>query len=64
MQIKAIISKTGDLLSPRVINADIDSRLAKAALDAVTQWKYQPALLNGEPVEVVTTIDLAFELNQ
>lgn len=62
--IRAVIPKTGDLLNPAVINTDIDPRLAKAALDAVSQWKYEPSLLNGEPVEIVTTIHLAFELNQ
>ena len=61
--IRAIISKTGDLLSSQVINTDVDSRLAKAAMDAVSQWKYQPTLLNGQPVEVLTDIDVTFELN-
>ncbi|MGB6198739.1 MAG: energy transducer TonB [Candidatus Acidiferrales bacterium] len=28
----------------------------QAALDAVRQWRYQPTLLNGDPVEVDTTI--------
>lgn len=62
--IKGVVSKTGDLLSPKVINAGVDPRLAKAALDAASQWKYEPARLNGEPVEVLTTIRLAFELDQ
>jgi protein TonB len=30
----------------------------------VRQWRYQPTLLNGEPVEVDTTIDVIFSLNQ
>jgi protein TonB len=38
--------------------------LVQAALDAVRQWRYQPTLLNGEPVEVDTTIDVIFSLNQ
>lgn len=64
VMIKGVVSKTGDLLSPKVINAGVDPRLAKAALDAASQWKYEPARLNGEPVEVLTTIRLAFELDQ
>jgi protein TonB len=36
--------------------------LVKAALDAVKQWRYQPTLLNGDPVEVVTEIDVNFTL--
>ena len=38
--------------------------LALAALEAVRQWRYQPTLLNGQPVEVVTNIDVTFELDQ
>jgi len=34
--------------------------LVAAAIEAVKQWKYQPTLLNGEPVEVETTVDLKF----
>jgi TonB family protein len=36
--------------------------LAQAAIDAVRQWRYQPTLLNGEPVEVDTLVDLIFAL--
>src|ERR1700687_1617158 len=38
--------------------------LVQSALDAVRQWRYQPTLLNGEAVEVDTTIDVIFSLNQ
>jgi periplasmic protein TonB len=34
----------------------------KAAMDAVKEWRYKPTLLNGEPVEVDTTIDVVFTL--
>jgi protein TonB len=37
--------------------------LQRAAVDAVLQWRYQPTLLDGEPVEVDTTVDLIFSLN-
>jgi TonB family protein len=36
--------------------------LWRAAADAVKQWKYQPTLLNGQPVEVQTTVPVRFEL--
>ena len=36
--------------------------LQQAALDAVRQWRYKPYLLNGEPVEVRTTINIIFTL--
>jgi TonB family protein len=60
--LNAIIGKTGDLLSVSVVNKLADPDLASAALDAVRQWKFQPTLLNGEPVEVVTTITISFRL--
>jgi hypothetical protein len=37
--------------------------LVTAAKWAVSQWRYRPVLLNGEPVEVDTTIDVIFSLN-
>lgn len=38
--------------------------LIKAAMDAVEQWRYQPTLLNGVPVQVATEIDVNFTLGQ
>ena len=61
--IRAIISKDGDVLSPQVVNTDIDPRLVQFALDAVKQWRYQPSLLNGQPVETITTLTIDFTLN-
>jgi protein TonB len=52
------------MLNPEVINTTVNPGLAQAALDAVRQWRYQPTLLNGQPVEVVTNIDVTFELDQ
>ena len=57
----AIISTSGTVLSPTVRNT-VDPRLAAAALEAVRQWVYQPAMLNGQPVETVMTITLEFQL--
>jgi protein TonB len=37
--------------------------LARAALDAVRQWVYEPTLLDGEPVEVIAPITVNFRLN-
>jgi protein TonB len=36
--------------------------LIPAALEAVKQWRYRPYLLNGEPVEVETTITVTFNI--
>jgi TonB family protein len=62
VMIRAIISKTGEPTNLQVISTGIDPRLAPAALDSVSQWRYQPTLLNGQPVEVETTIMVDFKL--
>jgi len=58
---EAVISKEGDILSLKVVNT-ADADLSRAATTAVQQWHYQPTLLNGEPVEIVTTITVNFRL--
>ena len=62
--LRAVISIEGNLLGVSVMNTSVDAELAKAAMDAVQQWRYQPTLLNGEPVEVVTTIAVTFRLER
>jgi protein TonB len=56
----AIISRDGSITSLDVLSGH--PLLVKAALDAVRQWRYRPTLLNGEPVEVETTITVIFRL--
>jgi TonB family protein len=62
--LRAVISTTGETLNPVVLNTTVNPGLAQAALDAVRQWRYQPTLLNGQPVEIVTNIEVTFELDQ
>ncbi len=61
--LRAIVSKDGALLHVTQVNNSVDPRLVRAAMTAVPLWRYQPTLLNGEPVEVITTIDVTFRLN-
>lgn len=56
----AIISKDGSIQDLRVLSGH--PMLVPAALDAVRQWRYKPYLLNGEPVEVETTVTVNFIL--
>jgi len=58
----AIVSKDGRPLAMQVLNSQIDPDLARAAVEAVSQWRYQPTLLNGEPVEIDTVITVNFKL--
>jgi len=62
VRLHAIISKDGTIQQLEVLSGH--PLLQQAALDAVRQWRYQPTLLNGDPVEVDTTIDVIFSLNQ
>jgi periplasmic protein TonB len=58
--LQATIAKDGTIQNLRVINGP--PMLQQAALDAVRSWRYKPYLLNGEPVEVETTINVVFNL--
>jgi protein TonB len=62
VKLGAIISKDGTIQHLEVISGH--PLLVPAALEAVKQWVYQPTLLNGEPVEVQTQIDVNFTLSQ
>ncbi|OLE97072.1 MAG: hypothetical protein AUG75_12635 [Cyanobacteria bacterium 13_1_20CM_4_61_6] len=57
---EAVINKEGSIESLRVISGH--PLLNQAALDAVKQWRYRPTMLNGEPVEVITTVTVTFSL--
>ena len=60
VKLEAIIAKDGTIQDLKVLSGH--PLLVKSALDAVKQWRYQPTLLNGEPVEFVTEIDVNFTL--
>ncbi len=57
----AIIAKTGEIENIGLVSGH--PMLVPAAIDAVRQWRYRPFLLNGEPIEVETTITITFELS-
>ena len=59
--LRAVVSLKGTVLSLTSISAP-DPQLAEAAMKAVREWRYQPSLLNGEPLETVTTITVNFQL--
>jgi protein TonB len=55
-----IIGKDGTVENLQVISGP--EMLQKSAIEAVTQWTYKPYLLNGEPVQVDTTVTVMFTL--
>lgn len=58
--LQATIDTKGNLANLKVVQGD--PILVKAAVDAVKQWRYRPYILNGEPVDVDTTIKVQFHL--
>lgn len=56
----ATISKTGEIVNLHVVSGS--PMFTPAAMDAVAQWRYRPYLLNGQPVEVETTVNIVFRL--
>ena len=62
VKFEAKISKEGSIEDLHLVSGP--PLLVQAAMDAVKQWQYKPTLLNGEPVEVITTIDVNFTLSQ
>jgi protein TonB len=59
--LQATISKTGTIENLRVVSGPI--MLQQSAINAVSRWRYRPYLLNGEPVEVETTVNVRFTLH-
>ncbi len=59
--LQAIIGKDGTVRDLKVLSA-ANPLLVQAAKDAVSQWVYQPTLLDNEPVEVITEISVTFSL--
>jgi len=60
VRLHAVISKDGTIQELQYVSGP--ALLMRAAMDAVHEWKYRPTMLNGEPVEVDTTIDVVFSL--
>jgi len=58
--LQATIDTKGNAGNLRPVQGD--PILADAAIEAVKQWKYKPYVLNGEPVEVETTIKVMFRM--
>jgi TonB family protein len=60
----AIIGTDGSPMSLGVVNDKIDPELARASIESVSKWHYTPTLLNGQPMEVETTIEVHFTLQR
>ncbi len=62
VRFNATIGKDGTVKNLELVYGD--PLLAQAAREAVSQWVYRPTLLNGDPVEVITQVNINFTLSQ
>ena len=60
--LQATISKSGTIENLQVVSGP--QMLQQAAIDAVRTWRYRPYLLNDQPVEVETTVNVIFKLDR
>ena len=59
--LQGIVSPEGTITELTLVSGD--PLLTPAAIKAVKKWKYKPYLLNGQPVEVETTVQVSFTLS-
>jgi len=60
--LQAVIGIDGLIVDAHVVSGP--SELQQAAIEAVRSWRYKPFLMNGEPLEVLTTINVVFKLEK
>jgi len=59
-RLKAVIGRDGTVQDLSLLSGQ--PLLVEAAMDAVKKWVYKPTYLNGVPVEVLTEVDVNFQL--
>ena len=62
VKLRAVIGRDGRVMGLGVVSGP--PSLVSAAITAAREWRYIPALLNGQPVESETDIDIEFRLSQ
>lgn len=60
VELRAIIATDGSIQALQVISGD--PSFYQSALEAVRQWHYLPTILNGQAVEVETTIEVIYRM--
>ena len=63
VSVEAVIGVDGRVARARATTGQVHPDLAQAAVDAVRQWRFEPTLLNGAPIEVVMTVSVNFSLD-
>jgi len=62
VSVEAVVGIDGRVARARALTVEAHPDLAQAAVDAVRQWRFEPTLLNGSPVEIVMTVSVDFSL--
>jgi TonB family protein len=62
VELHAVISKSGTIKDLHVVSGP--AMLQQAALDAVRNWRYRPYMLNNEPIDVETSVNVVFSLDK
>ena len=60
--VEAVVGIDGRVVRARATTGQVHPDFAQAAVDAVRQWRFEPTLLNGAPIEVVMTVTVDFSL--
>jgi protein TonB len=62
VKLQVIVRRDGTVTVQNVVEGD--PALSPAAIEAVRQWRCEPWQLNGQPIELQTTIDVVFLLTK
>lgn len=63
VELEITVTKDGVPAELRVVRSPSDE-LSESALEAVRQWRYRPTLLNGSPVEIISTVIVNYTLSR
>jgi TonB family protein len=62
--LSVLIDTQGIPISMSIEETNGPTEFTEAAIQAVRQWRYKPTLLNGQPVDVMTTVQVNFTLTK
>jgi protein TonB len=62
VKLNVVIGRDGKVLDAQPVSGQ--PMLIEWAIDAVKQWEYRPTLLNGQPIEVLSQVEVNFQLNE
>lgn len=60
--LEGIIGRDGSIVNLQPLNSQVHPDLMQSAMESVSQWRWEPTYLNGEPVEIITAITINFTL--